>query len=198
MAQISASLVKELREATGVGMMECKKALADADGDKDKAIKHLRERGIAIAAKKSDRAANEGLVASYIHLGGKVGVLVEVNCETDFVARNEQFKAFVKDITLHIAASSPKYVKREEVPAEVLAAEREIFAKQAEGKPEHVIDKIVNGKIDKYFQQCCLLEQPFVKDQDKTVNDLLLETIQEIKENIVIRRFTRYQIGEAL
>ncbi|MBN1674917.1 MAG: translation elongation factor Ts [Kiritimatiellae bacterium] len=198
MAEVTAAMVKDLRETTGVGMMECKKALAEAGGDKDKAVILLRERGLAIANKKASRTAKEGLIASYIHLGGKVGVLVEVNCETDFVARNDTFKEFVKDITLHIAAANPRYLGRDEVPQAVIAEERGIFAKQAEGKPAHVIDKIVDGKMEKFYSQNCLLEQPFVKDTDTTIQDLLVAKIAEIGENLIIRRFTRYQVGEQI
>ena len=277
MTTISASQVKELREATNVGMMECKKALAEAGGDKDAAIKLLRERGLAIAGKKAERAANEGLVAAEVGGKGKVGAIVEVNCETDFVARNEVFQAFVagvvtrareeegdlaaaikddlvakiaeigenlmlgrydryvlegsgvvasyihlggkvgvlmevgcgkdetaaqaafkevaKDITLHIAACNPMYLAREEVPADVLEAEKEIFAKQAEGKPENIIEKIVAGKIEKYFSQICLLEQGFVKDPDISVTGLLEKVGKELGDTLTIRRFVRYQIG---
>jgi len=196
MADITAAMVKELRETTGAGMMDCKRALTEAGGDADKAVKLLRERGIAIAGKKATRAANEGLIAAYIHPPGKLGVLLEVNCETDFVARNETFKEFVKDVSQHIAAASPQWIRRDEIPEEVLSEERSIYAKQAEGKPEHVIDKIVEGKMNKFYTQVCLMEQPFIKDEDKSINDLLVEKIAEIGENMVIRRFVRYQIGE--
>ncbi len=196
--QISASQVKELREKTGAGMMDCKKALMECDGDAEKAIKYLREKGIADAAKRAGRAAKEGVVYSYIHPGNRIGVLVEVNCETDFVARNEQFQQFAKDISMHIAASSPRYIQRDEVPESEINAEREVLVNQAKesGKPEKVIDKIVEGRLDKFFGQICLLEQPFIKDPNLSVEDLLKETIGKIGENIVIRRFARYQLGE--
>ncbi len=197
--QISASMVKELREKTGVGMMACKKALTEADGKLDEAEKILRKRGEATAAKKAGRAAGEGLIHSYIHTGSKVGVLLEVNCETDFTARNEDFKGMVKDIAMHIAAASPRYVSREDVPEEIVAAEREIFSDQAKktGKPENVIEKIVDGKIDKYYSEICLLEQPFVKDPDKSVQDLVTERISRIGENMKVARFTRYVLGDS-
>ena len=196
--QISASQVKELREKTGAGMMDCKKALTETGGDAEKAIKYLREKGIADAAKRAGRAAKEGVVYSYIHPGNRIGVLVEVNCETDFVARNEQFQQFAKDISMHIAASSPRYIQRDEVPESEINAEREVLVNQAKesGKPEKVIDKIVEGRLDKFFGQICLLEQPFIKDPNLSVEDLLKETIGKIGENIVIRRFARYQLGE--
>jgi elongation factor Ts len=198
MAQISASIVKDLREKTGAGMMDCKKALAECDGDFDKAMKFLREKGIAAASKRSGRATKEGIVFSYIHPGNRIGVLVEVNCETDFVARNENFQAFVKDIAMHIAASSPRYVVREEVDGSEVEAEREILKNQAKesGKPENVLDKIVEGRIDKFYSQICLMEQPYIKDMNVTVEDYLKDVIGKIGENIQIRRFTRYQLGE--
>jgi elongation factor Ts len=197
--QISASMVKELREKTGVGMMTCKKALAEAGGSLDEAEKILRKRGEATAAKKAGRTAGEGLIHSYVHTGSKVGVLLEVNCETDFTARNEDFQAMVKDIAMHIAAASPRYVSREEVPDEVVAGEREIFTDQAKktGKPDNVIEKIVAGKIDKFYSEICLLEQPFVKDPDKSVQDLVTERIARIGENMKVARFTRYVLGES-
>ena len=194
--EISPAVVKELREKTGVGMMECKKALAECAGDMVQAEEYLRKKGMAGASKRAARVAKQGAVASYIHMGGKVGVLAEVNCETDFVARNEGFRDFVKDITLHIAASAPLCVSREEVPADVVAKEREIFTAQVTGKPENIVAKIVDGKMDKFFATSCLLEQPFVKDPDKTIKELLSAKIAEIGENIVIRRFTRYVLGE--
>jgi elongation factor Ts len=200
MAMITAEMVKELRTATGAGMMECKKALLETDGDKEKAIGLLREKGLSKAAKRAGRIAAQGVVDSYIHLGGKVGVMVEVNCETDFVARNEEFRVFVRDICLQIAATNPTYLSRDEVPEEVIEKEKEILRRQAarEGKPEKIIEKIVSGRIDKYFEENCLLEQPFVKDQDKAIKDLLTEKIAKIGENIVIRRFTRFEMGEGL
>ena len=198
--RISAAQVKELREKTGAGMMDCKRALVECTGDMDKAIKYLREKGIADAAKRSGRATKEGVVFSYIHPGNRIGVLVEVNCETDFVARNEQFQQFAKDIAMHIAASSPKYIDREQVPGAEVEAEREVLTNQAieAGKPEKVIQRIVDGRLEKFFGQICLLEQPFIKDPNVSVQDLLKETIAKIGENITIRRFARYQLGEEL
>jgi elongation factor Ts len=196
--QITASMVKELREKTGVGMMTCKKALSEAEGDLDQALKILRKSGEASAARKAGRVAGEGMVYSYIHTGGKVGVLVEVNCETDFTARNDDFTSMVKDIAMHIAAASPQYVQREEVPAEIVEAEKEIFSDQARktGKPDNVIEKIVTGKIDKFYSEICLLEQAFVKDPDKTIQEILTERIARIGENLRVARFTRYALGE--
>lgn len=181
-------------------MLDCKKALEEAGGDMEKAIEILREKGLSAAAKKAGRIATEGLVDSYIHAGGRIGVLVEVNCETDFVAKNEEFKAFVKDIAMQIAASSPRYVRREDVPQEELDKEREVLRAQAlnEGKPEHIVDKIVEGRLNKYFEEVCLLEQQFIKDPDKTVSELLNEKIAKIGENISIRRFVRFELGEGL
>ncbi len=198
MSDISPSLVKELREKTNAGMMDCKRALDEAAGDLVKAEEILRKKGIASAGKKSSRVAKEGIVASYIHLQGKVGVLVEINCETDFVAKNEIFREFVKDITLHIAAAHPLYVSREQVQDKLILAEREIFAAQVVGKPANIVDKIVDGKIDKFFSTVCLLEQAFIKNPDLTIKDLVHSKISELGENIVIRRFTRYMIGEDL
>lgn len=197
---ITAAEVKELREKTGAGMLDCKKALEEANGDMTRAAEILREKGLAAAAKKAGRIATEGVVESYIHGGGRIGVLVEVNCETDFVGKTEQFREFVRDIAMHIAASNPKYVRREEVPQEELDKEREILRTQAlnEGKPEKVVEKIVEGRISKYFEENCLLEQPFVKDPDKTVQELLNEKISTIGENISIRRFARFELGEGL
>jgi len=196
--EIDPKQVKQLREKTSAGFMDCKRALAEAGGDLEKAETILRTKGIASAGKKASRVAKEGIVASYIHLQGKVGVLVEVNCETDFVAKNENFRAFVKDITLHIAAAQPQYVSREEVPAQIVEAERAIYAEQVKDKPANVVDKIVQGKLDKYYSTVCLLEQGFIKNPDQTINDLVKSKITELGENIVIRRFTRYQVGEAL
>lgn len=197
---VSASSVKELREKTGAGMLDCKKALEEANGDVNKAIEILREKGLSAAAKKAGRAATEGMVESYIHGGGRIGVLVEVNCETDFVAKNEGFKEFVKDIAMQIAASNPKFVTREEVPQEELDKEREILRAQAlnEGKPEKIVDKMVEGRMNKYYEENCLMEQAFVKDPDKTITELLNEKIATIGENISIRRFVRYELGEGL
>lgn len=198
--EISAKVVKELRERTGAGMMDCKRALQEMDGDMDKAIDFLREKGLASAAKKQGRIAAEGIVDSYIHMGGKVGVLVEVNCETDFVARGDQFKELVHDIALQIAAAKPLYVTKEEVPAEVLEEEQKILKVQAmnEGKPEAIAEKMVQGRIKKYYEEFCLLEQPFVKDSSKTINQLITEAIASIGEKITVRRFARFEMGEGL
>jgi elongation factor Ts len=196
--EIDPQLVKKLREKTNAGMMDCKRALVEAAGDSAKAEAILRTKGIASASKKASRATTEGIVASYIHLQGKVGVLVEVNCETDFVAKNENFRAFVKDITLHIAAAHPLYVSRADVPSNLIEAEREIYKAQAKGKPENVVEKIVDGKLDKFFSTVCLLEQGFIKNPDQTIGDLVKAKIAELGENIVIRRFTRYLMGEPL
>jgi elongation factor Ts len=195
---IDPQLVKQLREKTNAGMMDCKRALAEAAGDLTKAETILRTKGIASASKKASRVTKEGIVASYIHLQGKVGVLVEVDCETDFVAKNEIFRAFVKDITLHIAAAHPLYVSREDVPGKLIEAEREIYRAQVKGKPANVVDKIVDGKLDKFYSTVCLLEQGFIKNPDQTIKDLLSARISELGENIVIRRFTRYLVGEPL
>src|ERR1700732_2156711 len=196
--QIDPKTVKELRDRTNAGMMDCKKALVETDGDLEKAEDLLRKKGIASASKKASRSAKEGIVASYIHLQGKVGVLVEVNCETDFVAKNENFRGFVKDITLHIAAAHPLYVGRDDVPATLVEAEREIYKAQVTGKPVNVVEKIVDGKLDKFYSTVCLLEQGFIKNPDVTIKDLLSSKIAELGENIVIRRFTRYLMGEPL
>ncbi|HWV39416.1 MAG TPA: translation elongation factor Ts [Vulgatibacter sp.] len=200
MAEITAAAVKELREKTGAGMMDCKKALTANDGDMEKAIDWLRQKGLSAAAKKAGRAATEGAVASYIHGNGRIGVLVEVNCETDFVARNEAFQELVKDIAMHIAAAAPMYVRREEVEPAVLERELEVYRGQLreQGKPEKIWDKILEGKKEKYFQEICLLEQPFVKDPDKTVQDLVNEAVAKIGENISVRRFARFVLGEGL
>ncbi|MDQ8204703.1 translation elongation factor Ts [Pelagicoccus sp. SDUM812003] len=194
--QITAKLVGELRGQTGAGLMDCKKALTEADGDLEVAATILRKKGIASAGKKAGRATSEGLIESYIHLGGKVGVLIEVNCETDFVAKTDDFKAFVKDLCLHIAAASPVCVSREQVPAELIEKEREVATAQAEGKPPAAIQKIIEGKLNKYYASVCLLEQPFVKNSDQTVQDVLTEKISKLGENMQINRFVRYQIGE--
>jgi len=196
--KITAQMVKQLREMTGAGMMDCKKALQEADGDFDKAIKILREKGLAKAAKKAGRAAKEGMIHAYIHGGGRIGVMVEVNCETDFVARTDEFRTLVNDIALHIAAFAPRWVKREDVPEDVLEQEKEIYRKQAiqEGKPERVIERIVEGKLKNFYKENVLLEQPFVKDEDKTVEEVVKEAIAKIGENIVIRRFVRWELGE--
>src|SRR5947199_1143959 len=196
--QIDPKTVKELRDRTNAGMMDCKRALTEASGDLGKAEVILRTKGIASASKKASRVTKEGIVASYIHLQGKVGVLVEVNCETDFVARNENFREFVKDITLHIAAAEPQYVSRADVPGKLIEAEREIYKAQAKGKPENVVEKMVEGKLDKFFSTVCLLEQGFIKNPDETIGDLVKAKIAELGENIVIRRFVRYLVGEPL
>ncbi|HHV98141.1 MAG TPA: translation elongation factor Ts [Clostridiaceae bacterium] len=197
---ITAEMVKQLRERTGAGMMDCKKALTESNGDMDKAIEILREKGLAAAAKKASRIAAEGLVDAYIHGDGRIGVLVEVNIETDFAAKNEEFRAFVKDIAMQIAAAKPEYISREEVPEEVINKEKEILRAQAlnEGKPEKIVDKMVEGRIEKYFKEVCLLEQPWIKDPDKTIKDLLMEKIATIGENINIRRFARFERGEGI
>ncbi len=195
---VSAKEVKELREQTGAGMMDCKKALSECKGDFDEAVKLLRTKGLADAAKRAGRTANQGLVDSYIHAGGKIGVLVEVNSETDFVARNDAFKSFVHDIAMHIAAAAPKYISREDVPAAVVDAEMAIYKEQARatGKPENILEKIATGKLNKYYEQVCLLEQPFVKDDSLTVEQLLGELVGKIGENIGIRRFERFELGK--
>ena len=200
MAQITAGLVKELRELTGAGMMDCKKALTETEGNIDKAIDFLREKGLAAAAKKAGRIAAEGLVYSYIHGGGRIGVLVEVNCETDFVAKTDIFQTLVKDIAMHIAAANPSYLTREEVPTAELEHEKMVLAEQArnEGKPEKIIEKMVAGRIEKYYKEVCLLDQAFVNDSDKTITQLVTESIAKIGENISIRRFARYQLGEGI
>ncbi|NLK34409.1 MAG: translation elongation factor Ts [Gracilibacteraceae bacterium] len=197
---ISVSAVKELRERTGSGMMDCKRALTESNGDMKKAIEILREKGLAAAAKKAGRIASEGIVDAYIHGGGRIGVLIEVNSETDFVARNEEFKQFVKDMAMQVAASNPLYVKREEVDPDIIEKEREIYRAQAlnEGKPEKIIEKMVEGRIEKYYKEICLLEQPFIKDTDKTVQEVLSSLIAKIGENISIRRFVRFERGEGL
>ncbi|MDD3776321.1 MAG: translation elongation factor Ts [Actinomycetota bacterium] len=196
--EIKAELVKQLREKSGVGMMDCKKALTETQGDMNKAEKLLREKGLAAASKKAARVTKEGIIDSYIHPGARVGVMLEVNCETDFVAKNELFQSFVHDVALHIAASGPTYVSREEVPEEIIAQEKEIYKKQAlnEGKPEKIVEKIAEGKLNKFFAEICLLEQPFVKDNDMTVEELVKHTIAKIGENINIKRFARFVLGE--
>lgn len=199
MAKITASMVKEIRETTGAGMLDCKKALVEADGNMEVAVKALREKGIAKAAKKAGRVASEGLISSYIH-GGRIGVIVEVNSETDFVAKNEEFVQFAKDIAMHIAATNPQYVRREDVDSAEIDKEKEILRNQAlnEGKPEKIVDKMVEGRIAKYYKEICLLEQPFVRDPEKTIQQLLNEKIAKIGENINIRRFVRYELGEGI
>ncbi|HEU0274548.1 MAG TPA: translation elongation factor Ts [Candidatus Udaeobacter sp.] len=198
MAEIDPQLVKQLREKTNAGFMDCKRALVESGGNLEKAETILRTKGIASAGKKASRVTKEGVVASYIHLQGKVGVLVEVNCETDFVARNEKFREFVKDITLHIAAAHPLYVSRADVPGNLIEAEREIYKAQVKGKPENVADKIVDGKLEKFYSTVCLLEQGFIKNPDVTIRDLINTKISELGENIVVRRFVRYLVGEPM
>ncbi len=197
---ITAEMVKQLRERTGSGMMDCKKALSEADGNIDKAIEILREKGLAAAAKKAGRIAAEGIVDSYIHGNGRIGVLVEVNIETDFAAANEDFKQLVRDIAMQIAAAKPEYVKKEDVPADVVEKEMNILRMQAknEGKPEKIIEKMVEGRIEKYYKEICLLEQPWIKDPDKTIKQLVSEKIASIGENISVRRFARFERGEGL
>jgi elongation factor Ts len=194
---ISVEMVKELREKTGAGMMDCKKALSETGGDVEKAIDYLRQKGLSDAAKRSGRIASEGLIASYIHPGGRIGVLVEINCESDFVARTEDFQALIKDIAMHVAAANPLYLRREDVPEDVLDRERAIYAGQAqeEGKPERIVDRIVQGRMEKFFQEMCLLEQPFVKDPDVNIGQLISSKVAKLGENIVVRRFERYQLG---
>lgn len=199
MAEISATMVKQLREKTGSGMMDCKKALVECDGDMEKAVDFLRKKGLATAQKRAGRAMTEGTIQAYIHMGGKLGVLVEINCETDFVARNEDFKKFSKNIAMHIAASNPLGIRPEDVSQDIIDKEKDIYRAQAAemGKPENVIEKIVEGKIQKFFKDNCLLKQPYVRNPDIAVSDLLNELIAKIGENITIKRFVRYQIGES-
>lgn len=200
MAEITAAMVKELRERTGAGMMECKKALTATEGNLDKAVDFLREKGLAAAAKKEGRIAAEGVVDSYIHGGGRIGVLLEVNCETDFVAKGDDFRALVKDLAMQIAAAKPEYVAREEVPEDILQHERNILKAQAlnEGKPEKIVEKMVEGRIEKFYKEVCLLEQPFVKDPDKTVKELVMAMTAKIGEKLSVRRFVRWEMGEGL
>lgn len=197
---MDAKLVKELRAKSGAGMMDCKKALVETNGNIEDAMIFLREKGLAATNKKAGRVAAEGIVEAYIHMGGKIGVLVEINCETDFVAKNEGFKNFVKDVAMHIAAANPLYVTKEEVPMEEIEKEKEVLRAQAinEGKPEKIIDKMVEGRVSKYLKEICLLEQPFVKNPDLTIEDLVKEQIMTIGENVKIRRFARFQMGEGL
>lgn len=200
MANITAAMVKELREQTGAGMMDCKKALAECDGDKDKAVDFLREKGLASAAKKAGRVAAEGVVTSYIHGNGRIGVLVEVNCETDFVAGTDDFREFARDIAMQIAAANPKCVRREEVEAADLDHERKVLREQAlaEGKPEKIVERMVEGRIEKYYKEVCLLDQAYIKDPEQTISDLVKAKIAKIGENISIRRFVRYEVGEGI
>ena len=198
--EISIELVKDLRQRTGAGVIDCKTALGEAKGDIDAAIEYLRRKGLANAAKKAGRIATDGLISSYIHTGGKMGVLVEINCETDFVAKTEDFQTFVKNIAMHIAASNPQYIRREEIPAEVLESEKRIYRSQAveSGKPEKVIDKIIQGKLDRFYSEVCLIEQTYFKDPDLTVKEVLDSMIAKVGENINIRRFARFQLGEGI
>lgn len=198
--EVTANMVKELREKSGAGMMDCKKALAETGADMQKAFDFLRQKGLAAAAKKADRVASDGAVGAYVHAGGKIGVLVEINCETDFVARTTEFQTLLKDIAMQIAAVNPRYVRREEVTEAELDKEKEIYRQQAleSGKPEKVIDKIVEGKIDKFYSEVCLLEQAFIKDQDKKVVDVINDAIARLGENIQVRRFARYNLGEGV
>jgi len=198
MAEITTQMIKELREKTGAGIVDCKKALVEAGGDMEKAVEILRKKGAAKAAKKAERATAEGAVFSYIHGGGKVGVLVELNCETDFVARNETFKELGHEIAMQIAAMSPEYVSKEEVPAEVIEKEKEVLREQAlaEGKPEHIVEKIVEGRLAKFYSEKCLLEQPWIKDDSKTIKDLITDYITKLGENIKVRRFARFEVGK--
>jgi elongation factor Ts len=196
--EVSATTVKELREKTGAGMMDCKKALAETGGDMDKAIDYLRQKGLAAAAKKADRTAADGAVGAYVHPGGKIGVLVEINCETDFVARTKEFQGLLKDIAMQVAAANPRCVRRDEVSSTDLDKEKAIYRQQAleSGKPEKVVDKIIEGKIDKFYSEVCLLEQSFIKDPDKKVQDVVNEAIARLGENIQVRRFARFHLGE--
>jgi elongation factor Ts len=196
--ELNANQVKELREKTGAGIMDCKRALSEAAGDLEKAALWLREKGIAAAAGRAGRVASEGSVGSYIHAGGKLGVLIEVNCETDFCAKSEAFQALVKELAMQVAAANPRCVRREELSPAVIEQERQIYASQAEGKPAAVVTKIVDGKIEKFYKEACLLEQAYVRDPNKTVNDLLGEAAIQMREKIDVRRFVRYQLGEAL
>lgn len=204
MAEITASMIKDLREKTGAGMVDCKSALVEANGDVEEAIEILRKKGMATASKKSGRVAAEGAVGSYIHMGGKVGVLVEINCESDFVSRGDEFQQLVKDVAMHIAASDPRYVRREDVPEDEVAKERAILLEQLKNdeknanKPDEVLQKIIDGRLNKFFEEIVLVEQPFIKDPSKTIADLVTEKIASIKENITIRRFTRYKMGEGI
>lgn len=197
---MDAKTVKDLRERTGAGIMDCKRALTEAQGDLDKAIEILRKKGADVAAKKSGRATREGLIGSYVHFGSKIGVMVEINCETDFVASTQDFQELAKDLAMQVASAQPLYVSKDNVPEEVLEKEKEIYREQAlrEGKPDKVVDRIVEGKLKKYYNQFCLLEQPFVKEDDITVNERIQRTVAKLGENIVVRRFMRYQVGEAL
>ena len=198
MAEITAQMVRELRERTGIGMMDCKKALQETDGDFDSAVDYLRKKGLSAVQKRAGREANEGLVSSYIHPGSRIGVLLEVNCETDFVARTDDFQQFAKDVAMHVAAEQPLAVAREDIDQGVVEHERSIYLEQAknEGKPDHIAEKIVDGRLEKYFQEACLLEQPFVKNPDQTVNDLITELTAKVGEKVGVRRFACFRLGE--
>ena len=198
--EITALMVKELRQATGAGILDCRKALVSGDGDFDEAVDYLREKGLSKAAKRMGRDAKDGLVSAYIHAGGRVGVLIEVNCETDFVARTDEYKDLVNSLAMQVAAMSPQYLKREDVPESVLEHERELYRAQAlqEGKPERIVDRIVDGRLEKFYKDACLMEQDFIRDDDKTVDDLVKETINKTGENIIVRRFSRFELGESL
>ena len=198
MAEFDAKLVKELRDKTGAGVMDCKKALAETGGDLEKAVVWLREKGIAQAAKRSGRVASEGTVGTYIHAGGKLGVLVEVNCESDFVAKTPEFQTLVKEIAMQIAAANPRCLRREDLPPEVINQERQIYASQSAGKPEPIVNKIVEGKLEKFYREVCLVEQSYVRDPNRTISDLVGEYVGKLGEKIEIRRFMRYQLGEGL
>jgi elongation factor Ts len=195
---MSLALVRELREKTGAGLLDCQKALGEAEGDLDRALRLLRERGLAKAAKKAARAATDGTIGAYIHPGGKIGVLIEVNCETDFVAKTAEFQQLVKDLGMQVAAAAPRYVSREEVPAEELESEREIYRAHArqQGKPEKILDKIVDGQVERFYKEFCLLEQPFIKQSDRTVAEIVQEAIVRFGVNVAVRRFARFQLGE--
>ena len=198
--EVNATIVKELREKTGAGFMDCKKALAESEGSLDKAVDYLRQKGLAAAAKKADRVAGDGAVGAYVHPGGKIGVLVEINCETDFVARTTEFQALLKDIAMQVAAAKPRFVRREEMPDEELEKEKSIYRQQAltSGKPEKVVDKIVEGKMARFYSEACLLEQAFIKDPDKKVSDIVNDAVAKLGENIQVRRFARYHLGEGV
>ena len=193
-------MIKELREATGAGILDCRKALEESGGDFETAVAYLREKGLAEAAKRTDREASDGLIEVYAHPGNRVGVMLELNCETDFVARTPEFRTLAHDLALHIAFAAPRYVSREQVPEEVIEAEKAIYRAQAleEGKPEHIVDRIVEGKLEKFYKTVCLMEQPFVKDEDVTIEELIKDHIARLGENIVMRRFVRYELGESL
>jgi len=196
--EIDAKLVRDLREKTGAGVMDCKKALAETNGDLEKAVVWLREKGVAAAAKRAGRTASEGAVGAYIHAGGKLGVLIEINCESDFVARTEDFQRLVKDLAMQVAAANPRVVRREELAPELIEQERQIYASQAEGKPAAVVSKIVDGKVEKFFKDVCLLEQAWVRDPNKTINELVVEASAKMGEKVEVRRFTRFQLGESI